>query len=168
MSQGAWPGGKPCHFPKLRGGCAFLMLQSPWVHGGCRTKMRIEGLAQKGDAPRPQAGEGGTGLGRSEAAGVGPCLQARPVAAGFNQDQSVPKLVLYPSCLSWRHLPIYQSLGRRWLLLGPYLSFQLWGFAMALPGLGSGRRGWRLALLQGHMQSVLLLDWESPEGRVQV
>lgn len=48
--------------------------------------MRIEELAQKGDAPRPQAGEGGTGLGRSEAAGVGPCLQAGPVAAGFNQD----------------------------------------------------------------------------------
>lgn len=39
---------------------------------------------------------------------------------------------------------------------------------MALPGLGSGQRGWRLALLQGHMQSVLSLDWESPEGRVQV
>lgn len=62
------------------------MLQSPWVPGGCKTKMRIEELAQKGDAPRPQAGEGGTGLGRSEAAGVGPCLQAGPVAAGFNQD----------------------------------------------------------------------------------
>ena len=38
--------------PKLRGGCAFLMLQSPWVPGGCRTKLRIEGVAQRGDAPR--------------------------------------------------------------------------------------------------------------------
>lgn len=133
--------------PKLRGGCAFLMLQRPWVPGGCRIKLRIEGLAQRGDAPRPQAGEGGAGLERSKAAGVGPCLRAHPVAAGLNQDQSVPKLGLDPSCLSWRHLPIYQSLGLRWLLLGPHLPFQLWGFAMALPGWGSGRWGWRLALL---------------------
>lgn len=45
----------------------------------------------------------------------------------------MPKLVLDPSCLSWHHRPIYQSLGLRWFLLGPRLPFQLWGLAMAFP-----------------------------------
>ena len=51
---------------------------------------------------------------------------------------------------------------------GSPFAFSVVGFGHGLSSLGEWPMGWRLALLQGHMQSVLSLDGESPEGRVQV